>query len=156
MKLLLERITSSSEATIGTLFVDGVFACFVLEDEFRQVLVKGETRILAGKYALGLHRRSRFLPRYKKEYGDRHDGMLHVLGVPGRAWILFHWGNTDSDTDGCLLVGETVTQSPPSAKGEIGRSRAAYKRVILPVIEHLASGGKATLEIIDRDRKAAA
>ena len=30
---------------------------------------------------------------------------FEVMDVPGRSGILFHYGNTDSDTHGCILLG---------------------------------------------------
>jgi hypothetical protein len=31
-----------------------------------------------------------------------------VMGVPGHSGILFHVGNTNKDSDGCLLMGEKI------------------------------------------------
>jgi hypothetical protein len=36
--------------------------------------------------------------------------MPHLLNVPNRTEIEFHYGNTVSDTEGCVLVGTTETQ----------------------------------------------
>lgn len=38
----------------------------------------------------------------------RYPGTFQVLNVPGRSRILFHPGNTDDDTAGCILLGETL------------------------------------------------
>lgn len=32
---------------------------------------------------------------------------FEITGVPGRSKILFHWGNTEEDTEGCVLLGMT-------------------------------------------------
>lgn len=29
-----------------------------------------------------------------------------ITGVPDRTLVLFHWGNTEEDTEGCVLVGK--------------------------------------------------
>ena len=44
----------------------------------------------------------------------RLEGMAHpfstyqVMDVPGHSNILFHWGNYNSDSDGCVLLGESI------------------------------------------------
>lgn len=35
MKLLVERFTSDKDATINAIYLDNVFQCFGLEDEYR-------------------------------------------------------------------------------------------------------------------------
>ena len=30
---------------------------------------------------------------------------LHYVNVPDFEYVLIHWGNTDDDTDGCLIIG---------------------------------------------------
>lgn len=37
---------------------------------------------------------------------------FEVMGVPGHTGILFHWGNYNHDTEGCILLGRVVTASP--------------------------------------------
>lgn len=31
---------------------------------------------------------------------------FEIMGVPGHTGILFHWGNYNADSNGCVLVGE--------------------------------------------------
>ena len=66
-----------------------------------------------------------------------HKGMIHVQDVPNFKYILWHTGNTDEHTAGCLLLGDTqyqnITKKPD---GFIGSSVDAYKRVY-PLIVHL-------------------
>lgn len=35
----------------------------------------------------------------------RFGATFEVSGVPGRSLIRFHWGNTEEDTEGCILLG---------------------------------------------------
>ena len=59
MKFEVQRFSSQSDSTLGILFdvTDGrKFLCFTLEDEAREVKVKGETRIPAGTYKLKLRK----------------------------------------------------------------------------------------------------
>ena len=39
---------------------------------------------------------------------------FEVTGVPGRANILFHHGNTEEDTEGCILLGSSFGANPVS------------------------------------------
>lgn len=49
---------------------------------------------------------------------------FEVTGVPGHTGILFHVGNFNSDSDGCLLLGEAIAQS---SKGQmITNSKATF------------------------------
>ena len=54
MELTHRRFKSDSNSTIGLLSIDCMFECFVCEDEYRSVKVKGETRIPAGRYEIKL------------------------------------------------------------------------------------------------------
>ena len=56
-------------------------------------------------------------------------GMLHVLDVPNFKYILIHCGNTDEDTAGCLLLGDSQENNNIKENGFIGRSTQAYFRV---------------------------
>jgi hypothetical protein len=37
---------------------------------------------------------------------------FEVTGVAGHSGLLFHWGNWNRDSDGCILVGEEFDSSP--------------------------------------------
>ena len=50
MELKVVRFYSDSDSTMGCLTVDGKFQCWTVEDEHRDIKVKGETRIPAGTY----------------------------------------------------------------------------------------------------------
>lgn len=95
MKLRLERLIFTDQSTIGELYVDDVFECYVLEDKLRRgVKVYGETAIPSGTYKVILS----MSPRFKRV-------LPLLVGVPGFDGIRIHPGNTAKDTDGCLLVG---------------------------------------------------
>lgn len=50
MKLFVERFTSDKDATISAIYLDDVFQCFGLEDEYREEKVASERRFPAGSY----------------------------------------------------------------------------------------------------------
>ena len=124
MKLLVERFTSDNDTTISTIYLDGVFQCFGLEDEYRQDKVVSETRIPSGTYKVGIRKTGGFHAKYSQKYADIHQGMLHVQDVPGFEYILIHVGNTDEDTAGCLLVGREPGQ---------GREICQFSRAAWPI-----------------------
>ncbi len=40
------------------------------------------------------------------KYPSKNFGNTYILGVTGRSGILFHWGNTQKDTEGCIIIGD--------------------------------------------------
>jgi hypothetical protein len=94
MKILVVRDQGQAGFTTGTLLIDGVFKCFTLEDELREVKIKHETAIPAGTYPVEITQSARF------------NKLLPILlNVPGFEGIRIHAGNTCEDTSGCILVG---------------------------------------------------
>lgn len=109
MKLELFRSEFTPNSTIGSLFINGTFECFTLEDCVRAVKVPRLTAIPYGKYKVVITESVRFkrpLPL--------------LLNVPNFTGVRIHTGNVDADTEGCILVGQT--------KGVdlIGKSRQAF------------------------------
>lgn len=112
MKLLLKRLYRTEHSTIGELYVDGKFECYTLEDKERDVKIKSETAIPKGTYIVGITLSNRF----KK--------LLPILiNVPNFEGVRIHSGNTNHDTEGCILVGTT------RSKDFIGNSRVAFQRL---------------------------
>jgi len=147
MKLRLLRYSSGFQDSLGLLGVDGEFLCYTLEDEHREIKVHGETRIPAGTYRITLRLHGGFHQRYEARFPQIHMGMLWIRDVPDFTNILIHCGNTDEDTAGCILVGDTVTQNV-TRKGFLASSRKAYERIYL-LIARAADAGRAVIEIVD-------
>lgn len=154
MKLEVQRFSSQSNSTLGMLFdVTGTpkFLCYTLEDEFREVKVSGETRIPSGTYNVTLRTEGGFNERYTEKFGaDFNKGMLWVRDVPNFEYILIHIGNTDLDSSGCLLVGDSQTQNI-TKNGFIGSSTDAYKRVYPQIADVLVNGGEVCITYVDYD-----
>ena len=152
MKLEILRFNSSDDFTSGLLFdvTDNKrkFLCYTLEDQAQTTKVYGETRIPAGTYNLTLRTEGGFHTRYLAKFGGEfHKGMILVNNVPDFEYILWHIGNTDDDTAGCLLLGKTQQAN------FIGSSGDAYKDVYPKVRDAILYGEKVTATYIDYDGK---
>jgi len=134
-------------ATLSRVLVDGEPCVVGLEDEYRAVKVKGETRIPAGRYKISVRTFGDFHSRYSQRFSDFHKGMLEVMNVPGFTDILIHIGNFEHNTEGCLLVGMTANEGNMT----IGSSAVAYKKLYKKVIA-AALAGELYIEYIDNDR----
>lgn len=132
MNLSIQRKYKKAAYTIGVLSVDGKYFCETLEDtdrglkqtdslaKIKAVTVPGETAIPTGKYFVAMDVIS---PKYKavKFYNDLCGGKVpRLLDVPGYSGCLIHTGNTQQDTEGCVLVGKN------RAKGKVLDSRATF------------------------------
>lgn len=97
MRLALVRKWFTEKTTIGSLYVNGRFECYVLEDRYRpppEPKVFGQTCIPCGEYVVKITPS----PRFKRD-------LPLVLNVPGFEGIRIHTGNKAEDTEGCLLPG---------------------------------------------------
>ena len=96
INLLLIRDTFTEKSTIGELFLNGERMCDTLElpwmDNERRI-----SCIPEGEYKVRL--------RTARESASRDYLHLLVQEVKDRQFILFHRGNSASDSSGCILVG---------------------------------------------------
>ena len=155
MKYEVLRVSSQKDSTSGMLFEiengKRTFLCYTIEDEQRDVKVWGETRIPAGTYQLELRTEGGFHNRYKSRYGNWHKGMIWVKDVPGFEYILWHTGNTDESTAGCLILGNSQESNIVKKDGFVGYSRDAYAFVYPRVAAAIESGLRVSVEYIDYD-----
>ena len=146
MKLTVVRTQFGTDATNGMLFIDGIFECYTLEDQYQAVKVMHETCIPEGTYDIKFRNVGGFHEKYKKRYGNDHYGMLHLQDVPNFTYILIHAGNTDEHTSGCLIVGETQQDLDISDDGFIGHSGKAYLKLYNKVAKQLLQGKDVAIE----------
>lgn len=126
MTLQLQREHTVNGATLGSLYVNGRFEAFTLEDAIREQpgvqvaawKVNGQTAIPAGAYRVEITPSQRF-----------HRLLPQLLDVPGFSGIRIHPGNTTADTEGCILVGRT------KLKGGIGDSRLAFEALFRQLVD---------------------
>tara|TARA_R110002012_G_scaffold62994_4_gene165867 strand:- start:1656 stop:2108 length:453 start_codon:yes stop_codon:yes gene_type:complete len=96
INLLLIRDTFTEESTIGKLYLNGEWGGDTLELPYKDNQ-RSISCIPAGEYNVRL--------RLARESGSRDYLHLLVQDVPNRSYILFHRGNTSSDSRGCILLG---------------------------------------------------
>lgn len=121
MRLTVIRIANRPTYCIGKLYIDGKYFCDTLEDvdrglddamdeqTIKKLKVKGETAIPTGIYQVLLT----YSPKYKRI-------MPLINNVKGYSGIRIHSGNTNKDTEGCLLVGKN------KEVGKVLESRITY------------------------------
>lgn len=142
MILTLDRKYKLPTYTIGKLYIDGEYFCDTLEDkdrgltdsmsvsEINKLKVKGETAIPTGKYKVTV------------TYSNRFKKMMPLINnVKGFAGIRIHSGNTNSDTDGCVLPGFN------KVKGQVVSSRDTYNK-LFSKIQAIINKEPITIEII--------
>lgn len=93
-KLTLIRIAYISDGTFGVLLdYDNTPFCLTLEREWRNN-EKNVSCIPRGKYIC------------QRVQSPKFGNTFEVLNVPKRSHILFHKGNIEDDSHGCIIVGE--------------------------------------------------
>lgn len=119
MNIVLTRKEFTEKSTIGELFIDGKFECFILEDKDRKLETAGEkakvyglTAIPRGKYSVVI------------TYSNRFKQLMPLLmNVPYFEGVRIHKGNVSEHSHGCLLVGNA------KSKDSISGSAIAYDRL---------------------------
>lgn len=146
---ILQRFSDNRTSTLGIMLRStGMFQGYTLEDEFRPSKIKGETRIPAGKYEIVIQSQDTPMTfRYRQKY-PWFINHLMLKDVPGFVGIYIHIGNTDDDTDGCILMGDNADNNV-IGPGSISNSTACFKRFYEPLFEYIQSGKKAFIEIRD-------
>lgn len=124
MKLTLIRKYKLPTYTIGKLYIDEEYFCDTLEDkdrgltdgmtvsEISKIKIKKETAIPTGTYKVTIT----YSNRFKKN-------MPLINNVKGFEGIRIHSGNTNQDTEGCILVGFN------KVKGNVINSRDTYNKL---------------------------
>ena len=138
--ITITRKTFTTHSTIGILQIDGQFQCYTLEDVARPIGIKipHETCIPEGEYEISITMSERFkrlLPLiFNQSDLSVSDGKVKWTG------IRMHPGNSNADTDGCILLGSA--QSTDWVSG----SQDAFDKVF-PLIEAMIKSGDTRLVV---------
>jgi hypothetical protein len=153
MQIVLQRYSDNRDSTLGLLFEKKnnalIFQSYTLEDEFRETKVSKETRIPVGFYELKLNKADTPLTlRYRARYPSWFTYHIEITGVPNFKGVYIHVGNTDEDTEGCILVGDNADNNQ-LGHGTVSNSVQAFTRLYKRIADVLESGQKAFIEIRD-------
>lgn len=134
MFITVKRQWFTDHSTVGEMLIDNDRECFTLEDTVRhdEFKVKGRTAIPSGTYQVVITHSNRF-----------NREMPLLLNVPGFEGVRIHTGNTDKDTEGCILIGKDFDER---AKDWIGDSREAFNE-FFPKLQTALKSGKVFIEV---------
>ena len=106
----LVRYTRTEKAILGSLYLNGAFICYTLENAAKA--------IPAGLYSIENSRSPKFGRELPLLFSDK---------VPSRRGVRIHAGNTYQDSSACVLVG----MKSDDAKERIYESKDAEKMVTM-------------------------
>lgn len=122
MKAKLIRLVQEEKQTLSSLlfFDDDVnlllsVKALELPDRNNQ---RSISRIPAGKY------------NCKLRYSEKYAWHFILENVPGRSYILIHFGNYYRDTRGCILVGNNFKDVDKDGYRDVTSSRKTMKRIL--------------------------
>lgn len=76
------------------------------------------SRISAGRYTC------------KLRYSEKYQWHFILENVPGRSYILIHFGNYYRDTRGCIIVGNSFTDIDGDGYRDVTSSKKTMKRIL--------------------------
>ena len=91
--IIIRRVVTGAHGTFGVLIHDSIPFALSLEREWLDNQ-RSISCIPAGTYIC------------ERVNSPRHGDTFEITEVPGRSHILFHKGNIDDDSHGCVIVGE--------------------------------------------------
>lgn len=119
MKYEIHRVSSNKDGTFGIFTIDSFPQCVTLEETWLDNKPQISC-IPAGTYKATAYS------------GTKYKNVWIVNDVPGRSAILIHWGNTEANTAGCILLGKGFADF----SGKIGITDSvatyAHMREVLP------------------------
>ena len=85
------RLENTTQGTIGVLVINGLVECWTMQPDSSDT----HFHIPSGSYVC------------KRFHGQKWQDTFEIV-VKGHTALLFHAGNTEEDTQGCVLLGEDV------------------------------------------------
>jgi hypothetical protein len=148
VKLSLKRYNFLDDRTIGKLYVNGTFFGYTLEDARRDVKIKGETCIPAGKYKIGFREELSPLTKKYRQMFPWFVWHLEIKNVPDFKYIYIHIGNYPKDTNGCILVGKELAEDKRDNKPIIRLSKLAFEELYKYIYNEIRHGSTVEIEIV--------
>jgi hypothetical protein len=104
MDLKLKRSSFTENGIFGLLLDQtGAIVCFTLEHAYENGDGTWEPKVPEGTYTClrSMHQLAHMNSPFET---------FEIMDVPGHTDILFHCGNTNNDSEGCVLVGALIEQ----------------------------------------------
>ena len=122
MKVVITRDKLEDVQTIGTLVLkddegNKLFMCKTLELPWNENK-RNESCIPLGNYKVV----ARQSAKYNKHY--------HIQDVPGRSFVLIHIGNFNTQTKGCILVGEKLADLNADGYKDVTNSKTTLQKLL--------------------------
>lgn len=119
MNLLLSRKQRTADGIFGTLENES-FSCVTLEHAYEGA-GGWIPKIPKGTYTCrrGLHRLHGMTEAFET---------FEITGVEGHSDLLFHWGNFNKDSEGCVLLGDALAKNGPTGTQMILHSRDTFAK----------------------------
>lgn len=121
MNLKLKRLSFKDDGVSGHLFdSDGTLIACTIEHAYEDTDGNLYAKIPTGTFSCqrGLHRLHNMADAFET---------FEITGVEGHTNLLFHWGNYNCDSEGCLLLGNSFSKTP-GGKLMITQSRNAFAK----------------------------
>ena len=120
------RVERSEDGLIGVLTIDGKADCWTMQPDERD----SHFSVPVGNYLC------------KRFHGKKWQDTFEII-VAGHSALLFHIGNREDDSEGCLLLGEEV--------GELNGKRAvlASGKAFMEFMKKMGSDQEFNLVIVD-------
>jgi hypothetical protein len=124
--LRIVRVERSEQGIIGVLTIDGKAECYTIQPDEKDK----HFSIPVGNYLC------------RRFHGTRYKDTFEIV-VKGHSALLFHAGNTEEHSEGCILLGEEV--------GELDGRRAvlASGKAFAEFMKKMGNDQEANLVIVD-------
>jgi hypothetical protein len=117
MDLILTRTSYEQDGIFSELTQeDGTLIAYTLEHSY-----DNEPKIPNGSFVCvrGQHRLNGMTEDFTT---------FEITGVEGHSNLLFHWGNYNKDSEGCVLLGEKIVHDSNESNSMITNSRATFAK----------------------------
>jgi len=117
-KIQIKRFITGPDGTFGVLLINDKPVCVTLEETWdpkKEKITGSDTAITAGTYQVEAYS------------GTKFKNVFLLKDVPGRSAVLIHWGNTEDNTAGCILLGRSFQKF--GEKYGIDESQITYAKI---------------------------
>ena len=131
----IERIQRNNLCIAGNVKVyendEVIFECLSLENPEIGTERQKDLAVPDGEYILD----RRFSPRFSPRFDNKEMFWIYNDVIPKDAYILFHGGNTERDTEGCILLGSNFTRDGERITGLGYDNKASTCKKFMSLLE---------------------